>query len=35
MDDVESIDVDSEEQLNLVKTLGIEFNKQWKKEIQK
>ena len=35
MDDVESIDVDSEEQLNLVETLGIEFNKQWKKEIQK
>ena len=35
MNDIESIDIDGAEQLNLVKTLGLEFNKQWKKEVQK
>tara|TARA_B100000965_G_scaffold406497_1_gene445729 strand:+ start:8550 stop:9239 length:690 start_codon:yes stop_codon:yes gene_type:complete len=35
MDDVESIDVDGVEQLNLVNTLGKEFNKQWEEEVQK
>ena len=35
MSDTESIDVDNIEQLTLVKTLGLEFNKQWKKEVSK
>ena len=33
MNDTESIDVDNIEQLNLVNMLGLEFNKQWNKEI--
>lgn len=35
MDDVESIDVDGIEQLYLVETVGLEFNKQWEEEIRK
>tara|TARA_Y100000389_G_C17464482_1_gene524383 strand:- start:116 stop:805 length:690 start_codon:yes stop_codon:yes gene_type:complete len=34
MDDIESIDVDGLEQLNLVKTLGLEFNQQWADKIR-